>query len=181
MRLHSTYSIAKWGYLQGSEVAPAAGLSASLSFLLDINPDKRKCGAFSETQTALSFSIILTSMLCLIPPGDFLSHQDENGEESFTSFCLLHGSMFLTLHSQNPVLIFKRFYFSVWSGTATPSPPTFLHVRYKHCTEGRNFALYSLILKCKKRERAKRKFREEKRSPFKNIIFTLWLRVINVI
>lgn len=75
------------GTLQGGEVAPAPGLSASLSFLLDINPDKRKCGAFSETQTALSFSIVLTSMLCLIPPGDFLSHQDENGEESFTSFC----------------------------------------------------------------------------------------------
>lgn len=37
---------------------------------------------------------------------------------------LLHRSMFLTLHSQNPVLMFKRFYFSVWSGTAPPPQHT---------------------------------------------------------
>ena len=67
MHLHCTYSIAKWGYLQGSEVAPALGLLASLSFLLDINPDKRKCGAFSKIQKALSYSIVVSSMLCLIP------------------------------------------------------------------------------------------------------------------
>ena len=40
------------------------------------------CGAFSEIQTASSYSIVLTSTLFLIPPGDFLSHQDENAEES---------------------------------------------------------------------------------------------------
>lgn len=64
----------------------------------------------------LSFSL-LRSVSFL--PGDFLSHQNENGEERFTSFCLLHGSMFLTLHSQNPVLMFKRFYFNVWSPAQT--------------------------------------------------------------
>ena len=65
-----------------------------------------------------------------------------------------------------------------------PPPPTthtFLHVRYKHFALRGEILLYIHWYLNVRRERAKRKFREEKRSPFKNIIFTLWLRGINMI